>query len=91
MPKTEGPSVVLIFLGVELHGHAENGDTVTQGKLAAPEERSGSGRSPGMLQKGAAILSGPAATYCVVKPERSFLQRMIDLSMHHGERNALHD
>ena len=47
--KTEGPSVVLIFLGVELDTQK---NTVTQGKLAAPEERSGSGKIAGYAPKG---------------------------------------
>ena len=48
-----------------------------QGKLAAPEERSGSG----MLLKGAAILSGPAATCMLCKQARAVLSPENDRSV----------
>ena len=48
-------------------------------------------RSPGMLQKGAAILSGPAATCMLCGEARAVLSPENDRSVHHGERNALHD
>ena len=85
MHKTEVPSVVLIFLGVELHGHAENGGTVIQGKLAVPEERS---KIAGYAPKGSCY---PAATCMLCGEARAVLSPENDRSVHHGERNALHD
>ena len=49
------------------------------------------GRSPGMLQKGAAILSGPAATCMLCGEARAVLSMENDRSVHHGEKNALPD
>ena len=72
-------------------GHAENGGMITQGKHAAPKKRDQEvARSRGMLQKGAAILSGPAAT-CILCESRAVLFPENDRSVHHSEGNALHD
>ena len=47
---------------------------ITQGKPAAPEKRDQEvARSPGMLQKGADILSGPAATCMLCGEARAVL------------------
>ena len=48
-------------------------------------------RSPGMLQKGAAILSGPAAICMLCGEARAVLSPENDRSVHHGERDALHN
>ena len=57
--KTEGPSVVLIFLGVELDTQKMEIrlPRVNLRRLKRDQEVA---RSLGMLQKGAAILSGPS-------------------------------
>ena len=61
---------------------------VTQGKLAAPEERSGSGKIAGHAPKGSC---GPAATCMLCGEAMAVFSPENDRSVHHGERNALHD
>ena len=80
--KTEGPSVVLI-LGVEL-----DTQKMEVRRLKRDQEVE---RLLGMLQKGAAVLSGPAATCMLLGEARAVLSPENDRSVRHGERNALHD
>ena len=86
--KTEGPSVVLILLGVELDTQKME-VWLPRENLRRLKRDQEVGRSPVMLQKGAAILSGPAATCMLCGEARAVLSPENDRSVHHGEKNAL--
>ena len=90
MLKTEGRSIVLIFLGVELDTQKME-VRLPRENLRRLKRDQEVARSPGMLQKGAAILSGPAATCMLCGEARAVLSPENNRFVHHGERNALHD